>query len=243
MSQPKLVLYQYPGLSRNATLSPPCGKVQMALRFKGLDFEIHNLRTPGEVRKVNLRGRVPALKIGDELVADSTDVLHALEARFPEPPLDPADPQLRLEALLWEDWADECLYFYGVYLRWMTEAAFEEMRRKVFARQPWPLRAIIPGIAKRLVRRRLKGQGTGDKPPEVIWREFRDALDRVNARLEGRDYLVGDALSRADLAVVSIVDQLTSDVLPPGLQDELETRPHLRAWCDRIHAVVPTVAG
>ena len=201
MSQPELILYQYPGLSRGATLSPPCGKVQMALRYKGLNFEVHNLRTPGQVRKVNLRGRVPALKIGDELIADSTDILHALEQRFPDPPLDPADPQLRLEALLWEDWADECLYFYAVYLRWMLEESFEEMRRKVFSRQPWPLRAIIPGIAKRLVRRRLVGQGTGDKPREVVWREFRDALDRIDARLEGRSFLVGDALSRADLAV------------------------------------------
>lgn len=243
MSQPHLVLYQYPGLSRGATLSPPCGKVQMALRFKGLEFEIHNLRTPGEVRKVNLRGRVPALQIGEELVADSTDVLHALERYFPEPPLEPVDPQLRLEALMWEDWADECLYFYGVYLRWMTDASFEEMRSKVFARQPWPLRVLIPGIAKRLVRRRLKGQGTGDKPPEVVWREFRDALDRIDARLDGRDFLVGDALSRADLAVVSICDQLMSDVLPPGLHAELEPRANLRAWRERVHAIVPSAAG
>lgn len=75
MSDDELVLYQYPGLSRHATLSPPCGKVQMALRYKGLEFRIHNLRTPGEVRKINTRGRVPALRIGGELVADSSDAL------------------------------------------------------------------------------------------------------------------------------------------------------------------------
>jgi glutathione S-transferase len=243
MSQPKLRLYQYPGIQRGGTLSPPCGKVQMALRYKGLDFEIKNLRTPYAVKRVNLRGRVPALQIDQTLIADSSDVLTALEARFPEPPLEPVDPQLRLEALFWEDWADECLYFYAVYLRWIPPAHFEQLKKRVFSRLPWPLRAIVPVIALRTVRKRLAGQGTGAKPDAVIWAEFRNALDRLDARLDSRSFLVGDALSRADLAVVSILDQLMSDTIPPGLVSELDPRPALRAWRDRVHALTPSAAN
>lgn len=243
MSQPKLTLYQYPGVERGGTLSPPCGKVQMALRFKGLEFEIKNLRTPGAVKRVNLRGRVPALQIDQTLIADSSDILTELEARFPNPPLEPADPQLRLESLFWEDWADECLYFYAVYLRWIPEAHFKQLKKKVFSRLPWLLRVIAPSIALRTVRKRLAGQGTGTKPDAVVWAEFRNALDRLDARLEVRDFLVGDALSRADLAVVCILDQLMSDVIPLGLDSELESRPALRAWRDRVHAIVPSAAS
>jgi len=243
MSQPKLTLYQYPGIQRGGTLSPPCGKVQMALHFKGLEFEIKNLRTPNAVKRVNLRGRVPALRIDGDLIADSSDVLTELEARFPDPALEPTDPQLRLEALIWEDWADECLYFYAVYLRWVPAAHFELLKQTVFSRLPWPMRGIVPVIAKRTVRKRLAGQGTGVKPGAVVWAEFRNALDRLNERLAVREFLVGDALSRADLAVVSILDQLMSDSLPPGLVSELEPRPALRAWRDRVHALTPSVAN
>lgn len=242
MTQAKLKLFQYPGIRREGTLSPPCGKVQMALHYKGLEFEIQNLSTPAAVKRVNLRGRVPALQIDAELVADSSDILNALEELCPDPPLDPKDPQQRLDAFLWEDWADECLYFYAVYLRWMPEAHFEQMRKLVFRRLPWPLRLLVPGIAKRTVRNRLAGQGTGAKPESVVWAEFRGALDRVEAQLQGREWLVGSSLSRADLAVVSILDQLMSDTLPPGLGSELDERPNLRAWRERIHALTPSVA-
>jgi glutathione S-transferase len=242
MSQPKLTLFQYPGIQRGGTLSPPCGKVQMALRYKGLEFEIKNLATPNSIKRVNLRGRVPALQIDATVIADSSDILTALEARFPEPPLEPADPQLRLEALLWEDWADECLYFYAVYLRWIPAAHFEQLKQKVFARLPWPIRALVPRIALRKVRSRLAGQGTGTKPEAVVWAEFRNALDRLDARLNSRSFLVGDALSRADLAVICILDQLLSEAIPPGLVGELEPRPALRAWRDRVHALVPSAA-
>jgi glutathione S-transferase len=243
MSQPKLTLYQYPGIQRGGTLSPPCGKVQMALRYKGLEFEIKNLGTPNAVKRVNLRGRVPALQIGETLVADSSDILSELEARFPDPPLEPADPQLRLEALFWEDWADECLYFYAVYLRWVPAAHFAQLKQSVFSRLPWPMRAIVPIIAKRTVRHRLAGQGTGTKPEVVVWAEFRNALDRLDARLAARSFLVGESLSRADLAVICILDQLLSETIPPGLMSELESRPALRAWRERVHALTPSAAN
>lgn len=243
MSQPEITLFQYPGIQRGGTLSPFCGKVQMALRFKGLTFEVKNLRSPQAVKGVNLRGRVPALQIDQSVIADSSDILSELESRFPDPPLEPADPQLRLEALFWEDWSDECLYFYGVYLRWIPDAHFEMFQQRVFSRLAWPLRIIVRGAALRTVRKRLAGQGIGMKPEAVVWSEFRAILDRLDARLSVRDFLVGSALSRADLAVISVLDQLLTDAIPPSLVGELAPRPALRAWRDRVHALTPSAAN
>ena len=41
---------------------------------------------------------------GDEIVTDSTRILHHLEERFPEPPLFPADPAARAEVEVFLDW-------------------------------------------------------------------------------------------------------------------------------------------
>lgn len=243
MSSPQITLYQYGGIARGATLSPPCGKVQMALRYKGLEFETRNLRMPKEVKAVNARGRMPALDVDGEVTVDSSNILDMLDERFPEKPLLPTDPQQRLDALLWEDWADEVLYFYGVWLRWMPEESFVRMKKEVFARLPIPLKWIIPGYAKRLVARRLRGQGTGDKPAEVVRAEFGQALDRIEAQLTTRPFLVGEALTRADLAVAALLDQLFCDSLPPALHAERESRPQLAAWLERVHEHAPSAAG
>ena len=80
---PQITLVQYPGAERESTLSAPCGKVHMALAFKGLEYETKTVLNPLQVKKVNPRGRVPALRIGDEVFVDSTDILTELDRRFP----------------------------------------------------------------------------------------------------------------------------------------------------------------
>lgn len=243
MSAPSLTLYQYPGTRRDTTLSPPCGKALMALRFKGCDFAIRNLRSPGQVRRINPRGRVPALRIDGLLVVDSSDILDALEAHFPDPPLEPVDPRDRVQARLWEDWADEVLYFQAVWHRWMQDDSFARMKQTFFAGMPVPLRWVVPPVARRLVRRRLRGQGTGDKPADVVRREFRASLEMLDAWLHGVDWLAGPRLSRADLAVVAVLDQLLDPEVPPAMTDALDTHPRLRAWRARVHERVPSAAG
>ena len=59
-SVPSITLVQYAGLSDDTTISPPCGKVHMALRFKGLEYGIKNVQSPAEAKRYNPRGRVPA---------------------------------------------------------------------------------------------------------------------------------------------------------------------------------------
>lgn len=243
MTQPQIALYLYPGLTRDHTVSGPCGKALMALRFKGLEFSFKAMSTPSQVRKVNPRGRVPVLQIGDEFFPDSTELMDELERRFPEPPLVPADRVARLEMKLWEDWADEVLYFYAVYLRWIPDAAFADLKDKLFGRQPWPLRSIAPVFARRLVRRRLLGQGIGERPEAVVRQELQDALALLDGWVSGRDYLAGDRFSRADLSVAAMLDQIVHPVVPPALVDAVAPFSHLQAWRERVRASAGTAAG
>jgi glutathione S-transferase len=235
----RIKLIQYPGASARGTFSPPCGKVQMGLVVKGLDFEVHNAHSPMEARRFNPRGRVPALLIDGETIVDSTDILTALDARFPDPPLTPAEPLDRARAKLLEDWADEVLYFYMAWLRWGIDANFERMRDFRLSRLPWPQRWIVPGIARRIARSRCRGQGVGLKSEEVVQRELVECLDALEALLGSRNYLVGDRLTRADLSVAAVIDQLDESRLTPSAAAEVRRRPGIVAWLDRVHEVAP----
>jgi glutathione S-transferase len=215
----------------------------MALRFKGLPYKVLNCRTPGDIKKFNPRGRVPALKIDQELFVDSSDILTELDRRWPQPPLLPSGRKMRAQCLMIEDWADEVIYFYGVYLRWMVADGFNQMQKTVFSKLPWPMRKIVPKVARRLVAARLKGQGTGLKSVATVRTELLERLDLLEDLLDQDPFLCGAQISRADLAVLSLIDQLSHPKLPPDLGQEVTARPQLAAWQQRVHQRVPSAAG
>lgn len=214
----------------------------MALEWKGLEFETHNCGSPREVRRINPRGRVPALEVDGEFFVDSSDILTELERRFPTPPLEPAREQRPLARLL-EDWSDEVLYFQLVYLRWGSDLGWEAFRPLLFRGLPQPLRSLVPGLIRRSVQARLRGQGTGTKPQEVVLRELGEGLDMLAGLLGERPFFCGEAPCRADLSLAAHLDQLALPLLPEPLQPDLERRAALAAWLTRVHEHMPSVAG
>ncbi len=242
MVSPRLTLVQYPGLDRGTTLSPFCAKVHMALVRKRLPYEVLDLSAPWQVKRYNPRGRVPILVLDDVRIADSTDILTELDRRFPDPPLAPRDPRDATLAKLIEDWADEVLYFYGVYLRWCVPANVARMREVAFGRLPRLVRWVVPALAVREVRRRARGQGVGLKDQATVEREFAECLDAIESLLVGGSWLAGPEPSRADLAVGSIVDQLRIARLTPDVARRIEARSRILSWVERLRTIVPNFA-
>jgi glutathione S-transferase len=80
----------------NLALSNFASKSRIAIYEKGLNVEL--VDPPGglssaEYKKVNPLGKVPALDIGGQLIAESEVINEYLEDKFPEKPLLPKDPE------------------------------------------------------------------------------------------------------------------------------------------------------
>lgn len=237
-----VLLVQYPGLGSGTTFSPPCAKVHMALALKGIPYRVRDCKTPMEAKRFNPRGRVPSLVIDGETIVDSSDILTALDARRPEPPLLPPDPVDRARAHVLEDWADEALYFYGLYLRWCDPEGFARMKGLVLDRLPIPFRWIVPIIARRETKARAGGQGIGLKDVPTVMRELGESLDALDALAGASTFLVGERLTRADIAVAAVVDQYQIDEISPVAAAMVGERPSVVAWLLRVHALVPNAA-
>jgi glutathione S-transferase len=194
-------------------------KVRWALDFKGVE---HDRRAPMvgyhiAVALALTRGRhytFPILKLDGPPVGDSTAIIAALEARHPEPPLYPADPDERRRALELEDFFDERL---GPAIR---RFAFHELRgdRRRFdhvaaEEAPAPLARFGPlagGYARAYTS--LRFRVGSDRGAERAGRQVVAALDRLESELGDGDYLAGGRFTVADLTAAALFYPL---VLPP----------------------------
>ena len=231
-------------------------KARWALAWKGIE---HERREPPPPVHMGLalwwsRGETktfPVLELDGEHILDSTAIIGALEARWPEPPLYPEDPQERRRALDLEDFFDEGLgpavRLYG----WHHVRQDAELMQKATERNlPGPLRGFGPAragisaFASTYANLRFRVS-----EPEAE-REARGAIlegvDRIERELEGGEHLVGNSFSVADLTACALLYPL---VLPPGaptaiagvpasaqgFAEELRARPFY-AWVERTYA-------
>jgi glutathione S-transferase len=107
-------LYEHP-------LSPYAQKVKIALREKGVKFDLKMPNLLGgddEFARVSPRREVPTLLDGDDTIFDSTIILEYIEDRWPKPPLLPAEPAARARVRMIEEMCDT----YYEAINW---AAFE----------------------------------------------------------------------------------------------------------------------
>ena len=103
-------------------------KVEIALREKGVDFELemvafsqaqgYSPRHP-QVLRVNPKRQVPVLIDGDVEVFDSTQIFEYAEDRWPTPVLWPATPAARVHARQLEHASDEVFFPHVIRLMGM----------------------------------------------------------------------------------------------------------------------------
>lgn len=92
--------------------SPFARKIRLVLDHKRLPYEAFDALLPdahARLAAANPRIEVPVLEDGDVRVVNSADIVAYLEHRYPERPVYPADPALRVKARAWERVADTLL--------------------------------------------------------------------------------------------------------------------------------------
>ncbi|WIT14262.1 glutathione S-transferase family protein [Paucibacter sediminis] len=221
--------------------SPFCMKLRSVLSYKGVPYErvpvlgpsLMELLRRSEVRKV------PALDIDGRLLIDSTDIAHELERLFPMPRILPADPRLQGLSHALEDWADEALYFLGLYFQWL-EPRGKPMVRKAFGATPLGIGARL--FYQRRIAAQLRGQGTGRKSAGHIASDLRRELAALTGMLAGQPFLLGAQPYLCDFAVNA---QLVYMSRPPGSAEILGEYPALAAYMERMKSLraAPGQAG
>ena len=187
-------------------------KVRWALDYKGIAHRRGVLGPNYLVRvwRATGQGKLPVLWLDGRAIADSTRIIAALEAHYPEPPLYPCDTATRQRALALEDDLDETLgpalraaivtpLFRNdpdIALRVLTTGMGDQAYRTLR-----PLLRIFPSLYR--FRHRISESNLERDRSTVA-----AALDRIEHERQGRAYLVGEAFTVADLTAAALLGAL-----------------------------------
>ena len=118
-----------------------------------------NDRIQPQAAKLSQPGKLPVLDWDGKRVADTTAIAELLNERQPQPPLYPAGPQDAAMARMFEDWADESLYYYELFFRVQYPAARSKAVALLCGGRPGWESFIFAPIFVRSTRNKLKEHG------------------------------------------------------------------------------------
>ena len=99
-----------------SSLSPFVRKTLAFAGEKGIELDVQPTGFPGhspQFLEASPFKKMPALRDGDYVLADSSAIIHYLEAKHPEPALIPSDPELRGKVIWFDEFADTILTTCG----------------------------------------------------------------------------------------------------------------------------------
>jgi glutathione S-transferase len=187
--------------------SPPSVRARWVLRARGVPYRevayipssLHSLR----LIRATGRASVPVLFAGDEVLGDSTSIARWADARATQgKPLFPVGADAEIDA--WTATSDE-LFRRSRDLFGPELSRDREALRAVVDAPPLWVRALFPLIWRFAGRSFGRRYDVGSEARSDANARLRTALARAEERRAGRSYLVGDALTYADVALASLL--------------------------------------
>jgi glutathione S-transferase len=220
-------------------LSPYSVKVRSYFRYKRIPHE-WVVRSIDKMEEYNRYAKLPLIPLvvapDGTAMQDSTPIIETMEARFPEPALQPADPTLAFLSALVEEYADEWGNKPMFHYRWFYEADAESAAERIAQAMNPSLDAeglanVKPAVKGRMIPR-LKLVGSSAATKDQIEGSFRRQVAIVERHLDGRPYLFGGRPALGDFGLFAQLYECFTDPTPGG--HIRATAPRVQAWIERM---------
>ncbi len=170
----------------------------LQLEEKKLDFTKAEHKTP-EYLALNTNGQVPTLVDGDFVLTESRAIMQYLASKKPESGLLPRDEQARADVTRWQFWDS------SHFSPQIGTVVFQRILKQMFG----------------------MGEPDTGKVEEAL-ANFRRFAAVLNKRLDGKQYVVANSMTLADLTLASSLMYAKQADVP------LAEFPNIQAWFSRI---------
>ena len=216
----------------------------MVLAAKKLTYRVVEI-TPGigQVALFRLSGQrqVPILVDGNNVISDSSRIIRYLEKLYPEPKLIPDNPKEAAMMHIFEDWADTTLASVARYSLIKTAAKDITLLNALLPDEiPFAARTLINNIPTKMIYSLSK---LGNEKEEI---DLLTSLKELSNLIESNDWLVGQAISCADISIAAQLSLLKFPISAgqelegkgcPGFKDHPEIQ-NLFEWRDRLEKIL-----
>ena len=226
-----IILYKFGPYFGLPDPSPFVMKAEMLLKLAGLEYA----ENAGGFANAP-KGKLPYLRDGDEIIADSTFIRLHIERKYGfdfDQGLSAAE-----KGVAWavEKMCEEHLYWLVVDARWMDKANFARGPALFFLGVPTPMRPLVKAMVRRGVKRTLHGQGLGRHTGEERAELARRDLAAIDAVLGDKPFLFGEAPRGVDATVGAFVAACLAKAFVAPLREAAEAKPRLVAYAERMIA-------
>ena len=210
--------------------SPYSVKVRAYFRYKGIP---HQWRERSNAQDLFAKhARLPLIPLvvtpEDAGMQDSTPIIDAMEARFPEPSVHPPGAAGFVSALI-EEFGDEWGNKWMFHMRWAREVDQVAVSRR-FAAKAEDVEATAKAIRERMVPR-VWFVGANEVTAPQIEQSLADTLPLLDAHLAQRPYLFGSRPAFADFGLWGQLYECGRDPTAGAL---VAKAPHVVAWVERM---------
>lgn len=215
------------------------GKVRAYLRYKRIPFTQYpnspeNYRTV-IVPRVGWRVIPVVVTPEGETLQDSSDIIDALEIRFPQAPVYPAATRQRLAALLLEVYGDEWLKLPAMHYRWAKNYDFiiAEFGKMVAPQLTGEAQRDAAIAASKPFAGSLPFLGVTPATQAAIEKSYESLLGELDQHFSNHEFLFG---SRPSIGDFGLIGPLYAHLYRDPASGELMKRvaPHTAQWVERM---------
>jgi glutathione S-transferase len=187
-----------------------------------------------EFLAINPKAVVPALVHDGAVIVESTVICEYVEEVFPQHPIYPSTPLERAHVRVWTKAVDEELHPACSAITYVVSHRHTILRTGAGSFEDFLARGANEGTAARTLKWQWIQQGL-DAPGAADKIRLYDAyLHKMERALAGSDWLVGERLTMADVAMAPYVNRLAALAM-----EQLWERgrlPRVEGWFERVRA-------
>jgi glutathione S-transferase len=123
-----------------------------------------------------------------------------------------------------------------VYGRWIDDEGFEAVKGQLFSHMPALARAIVPGVARRMVKKQVYAQGTGRHAPEDIFAMASEDTAALSEILGDKPFFLGESATSVDASAYAFLAIMLWSPFPAPIHEAVSKHANLVAYCERMKA-------
>lgn len=211
--------------------SPFVMKAEMLLKLAGLPYETSR----GDFRKAP-KGKLPFIRDGETVVADSTLIRLYLEKQYSIDFDRGYGSRERGVGWTLDKMLEDHLYWLVVYWRWLNDENFERGPKVFFMRAPALIRPLVIRMVRKNIRKTLHGHGIGRHSEGDMNTMAARGIDALAQILGDNRYILGPQASGTDATTFAFIACGMTPHFQSPVRDRMASHANLVAYHDRMMA-------